>query len=124
MSERGMSLLESLLALALLGVVLTALLSAFVVLMDVNTRDEVRTAALAAAERILEERRRDDVETIPSTGSSDVATVAVGDREFEVIEHYCTQPGFCGDETRHVMVEVSYGGRQILNVASVYTQLR
>ena len=123
MNQRGMSLVESLLALTLMGVVLTALLAAFVVMLDVNTRDDQRTLALAAAQQVLEQRRRADVSTLPSAGTSDVALVTIGSREFEVVEHYCTLPEYCGDETRHVLVEVSYGGRQIVNASSVYTQL-
>jgi hypothetical protein len=73
---------------------------------------------------VLEHRRRLDVDTLPSSGSSDVAYVTIGDREFEVVEHYCTQPAYCGADTRHVLVEVSYGGRPIVDVSSVYTQLR
>jgi type II secretory pathway pseudopilin PulG len=123
-NERGLSLLEALLALALLGVVLTALLAAFVVMMDTNTRDDERTLALAAAQGILEERRRAEIASLPTSGSSGIALVTVGNREFEVVEHYCTRAEYCGDETRHVLVEVSYGGRPIVDVASVFTELR
>lgn len=121
---KGFTLLEAILALALVAIVLTGLLPAFFVCLTTNTRNEERTLAAAAAQRTMESLRLLDPTTLPSTGSSSPEFVAVGNREFEVVRRYCVRSEYCGTESRHLVVDVSYGGRRVVSVESVFTRLR
>jgi type II secretory pathway pseudopilin PulG len=119
-----MTLVESLVAVALVGVAVAAILPAFVGLQDVNTRDEQRSEALAVAQQVLEELRRDNPADLPDSGASAVQTIAVDGRDYEVLVRYCSTAAYCAADRRHLLVEVSYGGREIVAIESVYTRLR
>lgn len=121
--EAGFTLIESLVALAILGVLLAAILPTFFTYLDANTMSEERTGALAAAQETMELLRQTDPTTMPNAGSSPLQVVSVGDRDFEVLTHFCTANQFCGDDSRHLLIEVSYGGRTVYSVESVFTAL-
>jgi type II secretory pathway pseudopilin PulG len=119
-----MTLVEALIAVAILGIAVTAVMPAFMSLMDVNTRDEERSGALAATQHVLEELRHDDPATMPDSGADPLQLIVIDGREYEVLVRYCTTAAYCGDDSRHLLVEVSYGGREIAAVESVFTRLR
>jgi len=124
LNERGFSLIESLIGLALLAIVLVSLLPAFLTLMDANTFSEEHSAALAAGQRVMEKMRLVDPGSLPSTGSSAVQVVVVDNREFEVVTHYCRVPEYCSSSTRQVSVEIRYGGQKVYDVDTVYTRMQ
>lgn len=124
MNQKGFTVLEALLAIFLLGVVLTGLVPGFLTFLDTNTSSEENSDAVAAAQLVLERLRLEDPSTLPKSGSSDPEIVNVGGREFEVVNHYCTVEDFCGDASRHIRVEVTYGGETLFEIESVYTRLQ
>ena len=124
MNERGFSLIESLIGLALLAVVLVSLLPAFLTLMDANTFSEEHSAALAAGQRAMERLRLTDPGSLPTAGSSAVQVIVVDGREFEVVTHYCRVSEYCSSSTRHVSVEIRYGGQKVYDVDTVYTRMQ
>ena len=124
MSERGFSLVEVLLAVALVGTVILGVLPAFVVCKDTNTRNELRSGAAAAAQTVMEAHRRVDPATLPTSGSTSPQVITVGDRDFEVVTHYCVENAWCDHQSRHLVVEVGFGTDTILSIESVYTKLR
>ena len=123
MNDRGFTLLESLVAVAILGVVMAAIAPTFFTYLDANTMSEERTGALAAAQETMEQLRHLDPTSMPDTGSSPLQIVSVGKRDFEVQTHFCTANQFCGEDSRHLLIEVSYGGRTVYSVESVFTAL-
>lgn len=124
MNENGFSLIEGLVALAILGIVLTGLTSTFLTYLDANSRLEHRTAAMAVAQRTVETLRRREPAELPMDGSSSVSVIPIDGREYEVVTWFCRDDTFCTDDTRHLEVEVSYGGRTIYTVETVFTTLR
>jgi prepilin-type N-terminal cleavage/methylation domain-containing protein len=122
-SERGFSLLESLVAIAILGILLAAIMPTFFTYLDANTRSEERTGALAAAQETIEQLRQVDPTMMPSTGSSPMQVISVGERDFEVVTHFCTANQFCSADSRHLLIEVGYGGRTVYSVESIFTAL-
>jgi prepilin-type N-terminal cleavage/methylation domain-containing protein len=124
MNQRGFTLLEGLLALALVGIVLAGVLPIFLGYMDVTTRNEERSGAIAAAQMQMETSRALDPASMPESGSTGPDYVVVGDREFEVTSYYCLAASFCSTDSRHIMVEVSYGGKNVFRTESVFTKLR
>lgn len=122
--QGGFTIMESLLAIFLLGVVLTGLLPGFMTYLDSNTTSEENSDAVAAAQMVLERLRLEDPSTLPTSGSSDPEVVDVGGRQFEVVSYYCTVTEFCGTDSRHIRVEVTYGGETLFEIESVYTRLQ
>lgn len=124
MNAKGFTLLEALVATALLAILLTGVLPLFFVLLQSNTRNEERSGAVAAAQEVMEQLRQQDPATMPAEGAESPAVVNVGDRAFEVRNWYCLASQFCSDDSRHVLIEVNFGGRTVFSTESVYTQLR
>jgi type II secretory pathway pseudopilin PulG len=124
MNQKGFTVLEALLAMFLLGVVLTGLVPGFLTFLDTNTMSEENSDAVAAAQLVLERLRLQDPGALPSSGSTGPEIVNVGGREFEVLNHYCTVADFCGTDSRHIRVEVTYGGETLFEIESVYTRLQ
>jgi general secretion pathway protein I len=123
-NERGFTLLEGLLALAILGIALAGILPAFVGYMDVTTRNEVRTGAVAAAQQQMETLRVADPSSMPSSGATGPDYVEIEDREYELISRYCVRGEYCTTNARHVLVEVGFGGDVVYQTESVFTKLR
>ncbi len=123
-SMDGMSLVEATVAMGLLGMVLVGVLPAFVEHSAVNTKNEIRSGAVAAAQVTMEGLRLVDPAAMPTGGSSPPQTVQVGSWTYEVTTRYCTVPAFCDSGSRHLLVEVRYGNELLYSVENVYTQLR
>jgi len=124
MNERGFTIAEVVVALAILSFAMVGLLGAFQTFMDTNTFTEERSDAVAAAQMVMEILREPDPGSLPSSGSSAMQYVDVGQHQFGVVVHYCTSPQYCDADSRHILLEVSHGGEVIYTVESVYTRLR
>ena len=123
MKGAGFTLVEALIAMALVGMVLVAMLPAFFTYFDSNTRNEERTGGVEAAQYVIETLRRVDPATLPTSGSTSPQVVPVGERSYEVVTHYCTDSSFCTANARHLLIEVRLGGVEIFSAETVYTQL-
>ena len=123
MSEKGFTLFEALVAIAILGILLAGIAPTFFTYLDANDLSEERTGALAAAQEAMEQLRQLDPAGMPQSGTSPMQVVSVGDRDYEVQTLFCTSSQFCNDDSRHLLIEVSYGGRTIYSVESVFTAL-
>lgn len=129
----GFSLIEALVAVAILGVALAAIVPGFVDNLRLNTSSEVRSGAVRAAQQVLEDARssacfvqRDCDPTqayLPRSGSSAPLPVWVGGREYRVVTRYCAEAAYCSDTTRHLRVEVNFDGRTVYAADTVYSQL-
>ena len=124
MNERGFTLLEGLLALAILGIALAGIMPAFFGYMDVTTRNEMRSGAVAAAQEQMEALRFGDPSAMPMSGATGPDYIGVDDREYELISRYCIRPEYCTTNSRHVLVEVGFGGNVVYQTESVFTKLR
>lgn len=125
LNERGLTLVEVLIALALLGVAAGAMLTAFSGQLRANALSERRAWSISAAEMELEALRMQDPELMPTSGSSTPRLVPVGDLTFEVVTHYCERAELCPTTTsRYVRVEVRSQGSNSYDVEAIFTQLR
>ncbi len=123
-SERGFTLVEAAMALLILAVVLVGVLPAFTMLLNANTRSEVRSEAVGATQIVLEGLRLSDPSTMPNEGADDPVYHTIGDRDFEVITRYCIRPEYCGPTSRHLLVEVFLDNRKVYDVETVFTKLQ
>jgi prepilin-type N-terminal cleavage/methylation domain-containing protein len=122
--ERGVSLVEVLLALLILGIVLAGMVPSFLAFLDVNTRNEERTGAVQAAQTVLESLRLADPAMLPSGGASQPQPIRVGERTYQVVTRYCVVSAFCDSDSRHLAVEVLHEGNLLYSAETVFTQLR
>jgi type II secretory pathway pseudopilin PulG len=122
--EEGFSLAESLIALGILAVVAVSVLPAFMMHVSANTRNEMRSSAVSAAQERLESLRLQNPTGMPVSGSTAPQLVTVDGRQLEVVTHFCERTEYCTDDrSRHIRVEVKVDGRTVYDVETVYTQL-
>ena len=124
MNSRGFTLLEALVAMAILGIALAGLVPSFQSFMDANSLSEQRSNAVAAAQEVMEGLRQLDPSGLPSTGNSSVQAVTVGNHEYEVVATYCVETSYCSSAARHIVLEVSFAGKTVYTVESVFTRLQ
>lgn len=120
---QGLSILEVVVALAILGVALAFIVPSFVGFLETNTGSEVRSQAVYLAQRELETLRLQDPTLLPTSGSAE-RLEAYGGRSFTLRRIYCAQAALCGPGSRHIRVEVVWNGRTVYAVETVYTSLR
>ena len=122
----GFTLIEALVALAILGLTGLAVLPAFMTHLDANTRSERRSDAIGAVQQRMEWLRLQDPDEMPMGSPPESEIVTIGDREYEVRTHYCLRSEYCPPDSpgsRHLTVEIYFEGRKIYDVETVYTQL-
>ncbi len=121
--KRGLSLVELLVALAVLGLVLAFVVPAFTGYLQTNTQSELRSQAIALAQAKLEELRLQNPAALPSSGSIE-ENRSQGGRTYTVRTSFCTHAGLCASGSRHIQVEVIWNGRVVYRAETVFTQLR
>jgi prepilin-type N-terminal cleavage/methylation domain-containing protein len=124
MNEKGFTLIESVAATAILGFALLGILASFQTMSRSNTLHEQRSNAVAAATQVVEQLRRQPPASLPTSGSSAIQSVTVGQHTYEVVAHYCRKPTYCTADMRHVIVEVNFAGKTIYTIETVYTRLQ
>lgn len=122
--SNGLTIVETIVALAILGVVLSFVVPSFVTNLQISSRTELRGTAVAVAQQVLEGLRQVDPTTLPSTGNSAPQSITVQGRTFQAVTTYCAQASFCSASARHVRVAVSYNGSQLYVAETVYTKLQ
>lgn len=123
--DLGFTLLEVLIALLIFSVVLSTMIAVFCSHIQRNTRSEQKTAAMAAAQHVLDQLRLADPTTMPSSGTSDPENITVDGKTFQVTTTYCENAAFCTtNNNRHIKVEVKYNSESLFALETVYTLLR
>lgn len=123
--ERGFTLLEVMVAVLLLGSLIAASTSAFVMNVRSNQAGEIRSEASQAAQTVLDELRHSPVGNMPLTGSDEPRTVSINERRaFDVVVTYCENNTYCtSNEIRHLTVEVTYADETVYRTETVFTNL-
>ena len=122
-NENGFTLLEVLVSMTILAVVSLSMATSFTMHLRTNTRMEQKSGAIAAAQQALDAIRVQDIDTLPTSGSSP-QTISIGGRDYQVTTTYCTIASYCAaSSTRHITVGVNYRGHQIYSTETVYTKL-
>jgi len=122
--QRGFSLIEVMTAMALFGVVTTGMIPVFLAHARFNHDTHRRSSAVAAAQIVMDSLRTQNPAEMPSSGSTVFEDVEVDSTHFVVVAYYCLEANYCSSKTRHVRVEVDYGGKLYFTLDTVYTKLR
>lgn len=120
-ARAGFTIVEAIIATAIVGILIAGVAGAFTAYMRINTDNEVRTGAVAAAQTVVDGLRSGG--GWPSSGT--VLAVASHGRTYDVELTY--QPYTAGGVTytgaRLVEVEVRHAGRTRYEVGTIFTQL-
>lgn len=123
--ETGFTLLEVLVSITILALVSASIGPTFHHFFRVNSQMERRTAAIAAAQQMLDNLRFTNPENLPTSGTGSTETVTISQYTFAVTPEFCTVSMYCtGTSTRHISVSVNFAGNVIYELETVYTALR
>ena len=118
----GIGLVETIVTIALLGIVLGAIAPIFTNYAQLNRKSQYRTEAISAAQQVTDGLRRKNFADWPATGSSQPVTVSGS--TYQVKVSYCTGTleALCTNGANHTRVEVSRYGTVYYSVETVYTK--
>lgn len=122
-SQRGFTMIEVLVALALFAIVSAVMTASFLGQMSFTLRAEERQGAIAAVTQALDQLRLSDPSTLPTSGSA-TQTVSAGEREYQVVTIYCQNSSLCGSSSRHIVVSATYRNQKIYEAQTVFARLR
>ena len=119
--SQGFTLVEMLVALLILGLLLSVVLTAIASNTSLNSQTELRSQAAVAAQRLLDEQRNQSA--WKASGSDPAVDVAVGGHTFQVTLSYCTNPSYCTDTARQIVSQASYNNKVLFSVETVFTSI-
>ena len=119
----GFSLIEALVALALLSIALGGIIPVFVSYSAINLQSEVRSNAVFAAEKALDELRATPFSSWSSAGGATTISAVenVGGRNYTVTSVWSSYGGL--DNSREVTTAVVYKGKEYFQATTVFTEL-
>jgi prepilin-type N-terminal cleavage/methylation domain-containing protein len=147
-SEDGFTLIETTIALLVLGMCLMFAMPLILYAQVGNHRNEIRNGALVVAERVFDDIRSQNLSTLPITdgnvssatnpvnlpadithvSSEEAAISKVLGRQYQSRIIYCpditSDPTVCSTEHRSFKVEVSYNGSKVYDLEGTYTSFK
>jgi prepilin-type N-terminal cleavage/methylation domain-containing protein len=149
-SDRGFSLIETVIALTTLGVCLAYAMPLFLYAKINNSKSEIRTGALIVSQRVFDNIRSKSFNSMPLTDGKNspvvgtnpvltpaniltptndekLLTKAMG-RQYQTKVTYCedynTDTTVCSSKYRKFKVEVSYNGSKVYDLEGTYTDFQ
>jgi len=120
--DQGMTLVELLVAILIIGIVLSFATSGLLSNAVLNNQSELKSAAAVAVRRVLDNTRAIDPSTLPGVGApSDVESVTVNNRTFTVYTDYCVAPLYCTTNARSIRVRARFGANATTDLVSTDT---
>jgi prepilin-type N-terminal cleavage/methylation domain-containing protein len=123
-TQRGVSLMECLVSMALFLIVTVGIAGGSASFMKQNTTNEQKGGAIAATQQAFDNIRFQDPSTLPMSGTVS-STVAVGGRNYDVRLSYCETSSYCSSlSLRHVTARTYFKNVKLYQVETVYAQLK
>ncbi len=120
MKQEGLTLIETMMALAILLIILSGILPGFITYARLNTDSELRSDSVAIAQQVMEELRHSEFSQWPESEES-WSPISMGGRDFVVNIHSDWAPDTVG--AKEVRVRISYENRVLYEVKTIFTQL-
>lgn len=120
----GITLIETIVALAVIGIALAAIVPAFTNYARVNNNSDLRTGAITAGQQVMESLRQRTFANWPENGTTE--TIDAGSRNYQVTINFCLAgAGGCLSEgqMRHIRLEVRNGDKVYYELETIYTAI-
>ncbi|MCB0338858.1 MAG: type II secretion system protein [Bdellovibrionales bacterium] len=123
--ESGFTLIETIVALGIVGVVLVASTSAFIYHLRSNHEAELRYEGAQAAQTVIDDIRYIDIDTLPASGTDDPRHITMnGTRTYDVYVTYCSDPTYCtSEDVRQLHLLVEHDGEKLYETETIFTAL-
>lgn len=123
--NKGFTLIEVMATTLIFSVISASMASAFVSHLKLNTRNEIRSGAVAAAQRVLDDYRLINPTTLPLSGSTAAVDLTIGSRTYQATTSFCVNTAFCATgNSRQLTVVIRYRGQALYEAETVYTLLQ
>lgn len=120
--EQGISLLEVLASIGILGLFLSLVTSSFMTNLHSNMKTQIRYEAIQAAQSVLDDIRFQEVSSLVDEQTP--RSLDIGNRNYQVQVTYCSNPSFCpSPEIKHVAVGVTYKSEVVYETDTIFTEL-
>lgn len=121
----GFTLIEVLVAIAIMGVALSAATSAILTYMRANYSGELIFEGAQAAQSVIDFLRYEEVESLPASGTDPVRTISINNlRDYDVYVTYCADPTYCtSNSVRQLVLRVEHDGTKVYETETIFTQL-
>jgi Tfp pilus assembly protein PilV len=128
-SQKGLTLIEAIIATLFFGVTVSVVLPGFMNFQTSTLRNEGELGAVAVSQQILDELRRVEVTSLPSSGTTTTlpsgasTTKLYLGKEYSAAISYCPRiPTDCDANTRQIQVQVSLHGKPIYTVETLFAK--
>ena len=119
----GVTLVEVLVSIVIIGVISIVVLSAMGSAFKLNNDAELSTQAAFLAQDKLDTLKLLDPATLPISGQDD-STVTSNNRPYAVRVRYCVTANYCLNKSRDVIIEVSANNKLLFTGETVFTQVK
>ncbi|MBP9837860.1 MAG: type II secretion system protein [Proteobacteria bacterium] len=125
LQNKGFTLLEVMASLLIFSLVVAGMGPAFIAHEKYNTESQIRTDAIAAAERALDLLRYQNPTSLPTSGTSAATDYIINGKTYSVFTVYCLTSTYCqSPNNRHITIRVKYKNKQVFETETVFTQLK
>lgn len=121
-SERGLTLVESVVSLLIFFVALAGIVPVFLNYTISTINNEKKTAGIAVSQQVLDEIRQSDAASLPSNGTQTLAKVTHLGKEYTPKVTYCQNTTYCDANSRHITIEVDQDGTSVYEAETVFTK--
>ena len=123
-SEVGFTLVEVIVALAIMGVVIAASTTSFMTHLRANYSAEIVFEGEQATQSVIDDLRYVEVSSLPDSGTDAPRSISMNElRDFQVYVTYCPEEVYCSsDMVRHLRVRADYRGEAVYETETVFTQ--
>lgn len=121
-SERGLSLVESVVSLLIFNIALAGIVPVFLNSAVATIRNEKRTAGIAVSQQVLDELRQADAAGLPQSGTQTLAKVTHLGKDYIPKVTYCQNATYCDANSRHIKIEIDQDGKSIYEAETVFTK--
>ena len=123
-SRQGFTLIEALVALAVLGIVAGSIVPSITGLLGTNNNERTRRDAVAVARSVVRELHAGGIANLPLAGSEQ-RQINLNGRSYTVRVDYCLKSTFCvAATTRHLNLEVNHAGRSRYTAETVISTIQ
>ena len=122
-TQVGFTLIETIIAIAILGLTLSFIIPAIVSNLRINNRSETRSYAIIASQRILEVLRAVNPQNLPVTGTGTAINVILGGKTYVATPTYCSISTYCTTTSRYVQVKVTLDTELLYTVETVFSRI-